>query len=171
MNLPEIRKAIAVLTNDQGRNLSARRITISTSGIVNGIYDLADNGPAVRLAISLTTAEPELRETIMPVTKGNKLPELSKAIKYFIDKTGKRCTLEAALLSGINTGPKSAKAMKEFVGNTPVHINVIPWNPVDTLPYKEPSKTQCANYINMLERLGLNVTQRTKRGRKIGGDW
>ena len=59
--------------------------------------------------------------------------------------------------------------MKKDGQNTPVHINVITWTHVETLPYKETSKTECANYINMLERLGLNVTQRTKRGRKIGG--
>lgn len=169
MNLPEIRKAINVLTHKDGRNLSARRITISTSGVVKGIYDLADNGPAVRLAISLTTAEPELREKIMPVTKGNSLDELSKALEYFINKTGKRCTLEAALLSEVNTNKSSADAMKKFVGKMPVHINVIPWNPVEGLPYKEPSNAECFSYIKMLENLGLHVTQRTKRGRKIGG--
>ena len=169
LNLPEIRKAIAILGHKSGRNLSSRRITISTSGVIKGIYDLADNGPAVRLAVSLTTADQQLRETLMPIAKSNPLPELSKAIKYFIEKTGKRCTLEAALLSGINTTKTSAENIKKFVGNMPIHVNVIPWNPVEGLPYKEPDFNECANFIKLLEQKNINVTQRTRRGRKIGG--
>lgn len=169
MNLPEIRKAISILAHKDGRNLSTRRITISTSGVIKGIYDLADNGPAVRLAISLTTADNELRNTLMPVNKGNPLSELSKAIKYYIDKTGKRCTLEAALLSGLNTTKESAKNIKKFVGNMPVHLNIIPWNPVEGLPYEEPTSQECHAFMGYLEELGIKVTQRTRRGRKIGG--
>lgn len=83
MNLEGIRKAIAVLTDKRGRNLSGRRITLSTSGIIKGIYDLADNGPNIRLAVSLTTANEDLRTELMPVNKGNPLPELRKAIDYY----------------------------------------------------------------------------------------
>lgn len=169
LNLPEIRKAIAILAHKDGRNLSTRRITISTSGVIKGIYDLADNGPAVRLAVSLTTADQQLRETLMPIAKSNPLPELSKAIRYYIEKTGKRCTLEAALLSGINTTQESANNIKKFVGNLPIHVNVIPWNPVEGLPYREPDVNECANFIKLLEQKKINVTQRTRRGRKIGG--
>lgn len=169
LNLEAIRKAITILTHSEGRALSPRRITISTSGVIKGIYDLADNGPAVRLAISLTAADPVLREKLMPVTKANPLPELSKAIGYYIEKTGKRCTLEAALLGGVNTDAESARHMKEFAGSLPVHINLIPWNPVEGLPYHEPSTKECRAYIQMLEDYGLQVTQRTRRGRKIGG--
>jgi len=169
LNLPEIRKAISILSHKDGRNLSTRRITISTSGVIKGIYDLADNGPAVRLAVSLTTADQELREKLMPIGKTNPLNELSKAIEYYIEKTGKRCTLEAALLSGINTTKESADNIKKFTGKMPVHLNVIPWNPVDGLPYKEPDARECAAFIKMLEERGINVTQRTRRGRKIGG--
>lgn len=169
MNLPEIRKAISILSHKDGRNLSTRRITISTSGIIKGIYDLANNGPAVRLAVSLTTADNELRNTLMPVNKGNPLTELSQAIKYYIEKTGKRCTLEAALLSGLNTTRESAKNIKKFIDNMPVHLNIIPWNPVEGLPYKEPTNQECHSFMGYLEELGINVTQRTRRGRKIGG--
>ncbi len=105
-NLENIRKAISILSDPNGRNLSTRRITLSTCGIIKGIYDLADNGPNIRLAVSLTTANEKLRQELMPVAKGNPLPELKKAIKYFIEKTGKRCTLEAALMGGVNTDRK-----------------------------------------------------------------
>lgn len=169
MNLPNVRKAIAVLTDKNGRSLSGRRITLSTSGVVKGIYDLADNGPAIRLAVSLTTADENLRKNLMPVSLTNPLAELRKAIDYFSKKTGKRVTLEAALLHDTNTSPESAENMIKFARGLDVHINLIPWNPVKGLSFSEPTDRECRAFVSQLERAGLNVTLRTRRGRKIGG--
>lgn len=169
MNLEGIRKAIAVLTDKRGRNLSGRRITLSTSGIIKGIYDLADNGPNIRLAVSLTTANEDLRTELMPVNKGNPLPELRKAIDYYAKKSGRRVTLEAALLAGKNTDQESAEKMISFAKGIDVNVNLIPWNPVATLPFTEPSNSEVHFFVNYLEKAGVNVTLRTKRGRKIGG--
>jgi 23S rRNA (adenine2503-C2)-methyltransferase len=169
LNLPEIRKAISVLTDERGRNLSVRRITLSTSGIIKGIYDLADNGPNIRLAVSLTTADEDLRKSLMPVNNANPLPELRKAIDYYANKSGKRVTLEAALLKNKNTGKESADRMIAFAKGIDVNINLIPWNPVETLPFEEPDSSEVRNFVSFLEKAGLNVTLRTKRGRKIGG--
>ena len=168
-NLSGIRKAIQILTDERGRNLSGRRITLSTSGIISGIYDLADNGPNIRLAVSLTTADKELREELMPVARGNPLPELRKAIAYYAEKTGKRVTLEAALLKNKNTSLESADRMIEFAKGINVNINLIPWNPVPGLNFEEPEPAEVRNFVQMLENADLNVTLRTKRGRKIGG--
>ena len=169
LNLSAIRKAIAILTSPEGRALSKRRITISTSGIVSGIRSLADEGPEVRLAVSLTTANPELRERLMPVTKANPLPELRKAIAYFAEKSGKRVTLEAALMAGVNTSAANAKELADFTQGLNVHVNLIPWNAVPTLPFSTPSSAETKAFIAMLEGYGLNVTLRTRRGEKIGG--
>lgn len=169
MNLEGIRKAIAVLTDKRGRNLSGRRITLSTSGVIKGIYDLADNGPNIRLAVSLTTANEDLRTELMPVNKGNPLPELRKAIDYYAKKSGRRVTLEAALLAGKNTDKESAEKMISFAKGIDVNVNLIPWNPVATLPFTEPSNSEVHFFVNYLEKAGVNVTLRTKRGRKIGG--
>ena len=169
LNLTKIRKAIAILSDENGRNLSTRRITLSTCGIIKGIYDLADNGPKIRLAVSLTTANPELREELMPVAKTNPLPELKKAIQYFAKTTGKRCTLEAALIGKVNTDKKSAENMINFARNMDVMINLIPWNPVSELDFTEPSKSECDAFYKELERAGLNITFRARKGKKIGG--
>ena len=169
MNLENVRKAIAVLTNKEGRGLSGRRITLSTSGVIKGIYDLADNGPSIRLAVSLTTADKDFREKLMPIGRTNPLDDLRKAIDYFAKKTGKRVTLEAALLHDQNTSDESAKNMINFARNLDVHINLIPWNPVAGLPFEEPTTAECKNFVSKLERAGLNVTLRTRRGREIGG--
>ena len=169
MNLPNVRKAISILTSKDGRALSSRRITISTSGVIKGIYDLADNGPSIRLAVSLTTADTELREKLMPICQTNPLPKLKEAINYFSKKTGKRVTLEAALLHNTNTNYESAKNMIQFARGLDVHINLIPWNPVEGLEFSEPSTKECKDFLNQIEKANLNVTLRTRRGREIGG--
>lgn len=169
LNLDSIRKAISILCDERGRNLSGRRITLSTCGVIKGIYDLADNGPNIRLAVSLTTADEDLRSQIMPVNLTNPLPELRKAIKYYAEKSGKRVTLEAALLHDKNTGRESAERMVSFTKGIDVNVNLIPWNPVDILPFQEPTPQEVKNFVSILENQGVNVTLRTKRGRKIGG--
>ncbi|MDY3131319.1 MAG: 23S rRNA (adenine(2503)-C(2))-methyltransferase RlmN [Treponema sp.] len=170
-NLSGIRKAVEILCHKNGRNLSSKRITLSTCGVVKGIYDLADNGPNIRLAVSLTTANEDLRKKLMPVaaTKENSLSELRNAIKYYAEKSGKRVTLEAALLAKTNTDRESAQNMINFAKNLDVNVNLIPWNPVSILPFEEPSNNEVHNFVKQLEDAGINVTLRTRRGRKIGG--
>lgn len=170
-NLSAIRRAIEILCHKDGRALSSKRITLSTCGIVKGIYDLADNGPSIRLAVSLTTANEDLRKELMPVARAseNNLQELRKAVSYYAEKSGKRVTLEAALMHEKNTDDASASNMIEFARGIDVNINLIPWNPVSSLPFEEPSKNEVSRFVEKLEKAGLNVTLRTRRGRKIGG--
>lgn len=168
-NLCEIRKTVQILCHKDGRALSSKRITLSTCGIIKGIYDMADNGPHLRLAVSLTTANEDLRKQLMPVTNGNPLSELKEAIKYYAEKSGKRVTLEAALLHNKNTDSTSAQNLVDFAKGADVNINLIPWNPVNNLPFEEPTKSEVDNFVRQLEKAHLNITVRTKRGRKIGG--
>lgn len=170
-NLSAIRRAIEILCHKDGRALSTKRITLSTCGIVKGIYDLADNGPSIRLAVSLTTANEDLRKELMPVARAseNNLQELRKAVSYYAEKSGKRVTLEAALMHEKNTDDASASNMIEFARGIDVNINLIPWNPVSSLPFEEPSKNEVNRFVEKLEKAGLNVTLRTRRGRTIGG--
>ena len=170
-NLSAIRRAIEILCHKDGRALSSKRITLSTCGIVSGIYDLADNGPSIRLAVSLTSANEELRKELMPVcrSEANSLSNLRKAISYYAEKSGRRVTLEAALMHGKNTDEISAQNMINFARGIDVNINLIPWNPVSCLPFEEPSGNEVKRFVDQLEKAGLNVTLRTRRGRKIGG--
>lgn len=170
-NLSAIRRAIEILCHKDGRALSTKRITLSTCGIVKGIYDLADNGPSIRLAVSLTTANEDLRKELMPVARvaENNLLELRKAVSYYAEKSGKRVTLEAALMHEKNTDDASASNMIEFARGIDVNINLIPWNPVSSLSFEEPSKNEVNRFVEKLEKAGLNVTLRTRRGRTIGG--
>ena len=139
--------------------------------IRKAIEILCHNGPSIRLAVSLTTANEELRKELMPVARGedNSLSELRKAISYYAEKSGKRVTLEAALMHEKNTDEASAQNMINFAKGIDVNVNLIPWNPVASLPFEEPSKNEVNRFVEKLERAGLNVTLRTRRGRKIGG--
>ena len=105
----------------------------------------------------------------MPITRTNPLGELRSAIAHYAEKTGKRVTLEAALLGGVNTGDESARTMIAFARGIDVHINLIPWNPVGGLPFTEPTAAECKRFVAQLEKAGINVTLRTRRGREIGG--
>lgn len=169
LNLSEIRKAFTILTHPNGRNLSKRRITISTSGICAGIYEMADFGPDVRLAVSLTVANQHLRESLMPVAKANSLSELKKAVMYFCTKSKRRVTFELALMHKVNTSKDSANELINFVKGIDCHINLIPWNPVAGINFTTPTDEEVNDFNNYLEKVGLNITIRQKRGQKIGG--
>ncbi|PIE97586.1 MAG: 23S rRNA (adenine(2503)-C(2))-methyltransferase RlmN [Treponema sp.] len=169
LNLNELKKAIAILSHPKGRNFSKRRITVSTAGVIKGIYELTDTLPEIKLAVSLTTADQDLRAKLMPVEKNNPLNELKTAIKYYNQKTKKRVTLEVALMHNVNSSFKSAKKIIDFTDSLNVHINLIPWNPIPELNFKSPTHSELLNFEKYLTDAGLNVTKRLSRGQKIGG--
>jgi 23S rRNA (adenine2503-C2)-methyltransferase len=174
LNLDSLRRAVTVLNCDEGLGLSPRRITVSTCGITSGIRDLADGGPAIRLAVSLTTADEKLRGRLMPITVSNPLSSLKESLCYYHEKGGGRVTLEAVLLSGINTGREAAAAMLSFARGLDAVINIIPWNPVPGLefegaPLKEPSVKEVLEFSRLLEQGGLTVTRRYRKGRNVSG--
>jgi 23S rRNA (adenine2503-C2)-methyltransferase len=174
LNLEELRKALAFILDKEGLNISKRRITVSTSGVAAGIYDMADRGPDIRLALSLTTAREDLRSVLMPVTLSNPLPALKKSLVYYQKKTKGRFTLEAVLLGGINTTAADADAMAGFAKGLEVIVNIIPWNPVEGLlfdgrPLMAPTAEETAAFTTMLEKRGLKVTRRFEKGRGVLG--
>jgi 23S rRNA (adenine2503-C2)-methyltransferase len=174
LNLAELRRALAVITCKQGIGFSKRRITVSTCGIVQGIEDLAANGPAVRLALSLTTADEGLRQKLMPITASQPLNKVKDALLGFQERGGGRVTLEAVLLGGVNTRLEDAQSIASFADGLDVVVNLIPWNPVKGLEFegkalRPPSQAEIETFTLELEKLGLNVTRRFRRGRGIMG--
>jgi 23S rRNA (adenine2503-C2)-methyltransferase len=174
LNLEELRKAIAFFTDPSGINFSKRRITISTCGICDGLYDMADNGPYVRLALSLVTADEELRRQLMPIAASNPLGKVKQALTAFQNKSGGRVTLELPLLGGINTRAKDALSAARFAKGMDTVINIIPWNPAEGLefqgkPLSEPDKKETEDFVKLLEKQGLKVTMRHRKGRGVMG--
>jgi 23S rRNA (adenine2503-C2)-methyltransferase len=168
-NLEAVRKAIDLLVDPEGIGMSRRKITISTSGIVPGILDLAANGPAVRLAVSLTSAIDEVRSELMPVNRRWPLAELKAALLEYQDKTGERITIEAALMGGKNSGADAARALVAWTRGLHVQVNVIPWNAVPGLPFVEPTRVELAAYLSVLEASGIEASRRMRRGRGVMG--
>jgi 23S rRNA (adenine2503-C2)-methyltransferase len=174
LNLEELRKTIAFFTDPSGINFSKRRITISTCGICGALSDLADNGPYVRLALSLVTADEELRRQLMPIAAANPLEKAKQALAAFQSKSGGRVTLEVPLLGGVNTRAKDALSIARFAKGMDTVINIIPWNPAEGLefegkPLREPDKKETEDFVKQLEKQGLKVTMRHRKGRGVMG--
>jgi 23S rRNA (adenine2503-C2)-methyltransferase len=174
LNLGELRRALNVITAKEGLNFSRQRITVSTCGIAEGIADLAKHGPGVRLALSLTTADESLRRRLMPITAGQPLSQVKKALKAFQSNGGGRVTLEAVLLGGINTRAEDATSIAQFARGLDTAVNLIPWNPVKGLEFEgkalqEPSSEEIKAFTRHLKDLGMNVTQRYRKGREVAG--
>jgi 23S rRNA (adenine2503-C2)-methyltransferase len=174
LNLPNLRKVVQLLNCKKGINFSLRRITISTCGICDGLYDLAQNGPYVRLALSLTTADETLRQKLMPITKSNPLEKIKENLLLFQSKSGGRITLEIPLLKQINTRDTDAKSIAAFAKGLDTIVNIIPWNPVAGFEFEgkalcEPEKKETEDFIRMLESYGLKVTMRLHKGRSVMG--
>jgi 23S rRNA (adenine2503-C2)-methyltransferase len=166
-NLGAVRAAIAILAGEIG--MSLRKITISTSGLVPGILELAENGPAVRLAVSLTVADDELRNRLMPVGRSWDLAALKEALLRYQDATGERITLECALMRGVNASVDSARKLLSWIGRLNVQVNVIPWNKVPGLPFEEPTREELDAYMSVLDAAGIVASRRMRRGRGVMG--
>jgi len=177
LNLEETRKALRFFMENGGLNISKRRITLSSCGIEKGILDLAENGPDIRFALSLTTARQELRQRLMPISRENTLQRIREALLAYQEKRKQRITLEMVLLGGINTGADDVQALEEFVKaglGLDAVINLIPWNSVPGLEFEgrllvAPTPRETANFIAALENRGLKVTRRFRKGTGICG--
>jgi 23S rRNA (adenine2503-C2)-methyltransferase len=169
LNLRAVRKAVALLSDPEGIGMSLRKITISTSGIVPGILDLAEHGPRLRLAVSLTTADEALRTELMPVNKRWDLSALKAALLEYQAKTRERITLELVLLGDRNADRESAEKLLRWIGPLKAQVNIIPWNSVPGLPFKEPTKAQLKDFSEHLASRGLVCVQRMHRGRGVMG--
>ncbi len=135
---------------------------------------MADNGPFVRLALSLVTADEELRKQLMPIAAANPLNEVKQALSAFQNKSGGRVTLEVPLIGGINTRAQDALSIARFAKGMDTVINIIPWNPADGLefqgkPLREPEKKETEDFVKLLEKQGLKVTLRRHKGRGVMG--
>ncbi|MDR3019603.1 MAG: 23S rRNA (adenine(2503)-C(2))-methyltransferase RlmN [Treponema sp.] len=174
LNLPELRGAISFFTSADTFNFSKRRITVSTCGICDGLEDLAQNGPYIRLALSLVTANEQLRQRLIPASRANPLDKIREALIQYQQKSGNRITLEIPLLGGINTSDQNAYSIAEFSKGIDSIVNIIPWNPVAELEFegmflREPTTRETQNFIAKLESLGMKVTTRYRKGRGVCG--
>ena len=174
LNLEELRKAVDFFTHKEGMGISKKRITISTAGIADRIKELADNGPNVRLAMSLVSARQAIREKLMPIAKTYPLPLLRQNLEYYQGKLKSRITLEMVLLKDINTCEEEANAVQAFAASLDVLVNLIPWNPISSAGtgkqiLKTPSKNEIMQFAKLLEKRKIKVSLRMSKGCSISG--
>jgi 23S rRNA (adenine2503-C2)-methyltransferase len=167
LNYNNLLRAIDNLTDQLGAGLAARKITVSTVGLVDGIYKLADDNPRPKLAISLHSAIEDKRLQLIPIAKKYPLSELKQAAIYYADKSENRVTFEYLLIKGINDGIEDARALAEFIRGISCKINLISYNPVDNLNYERPDDRAIESFRDYLLPRAPAVTVRKSRGDDI----
>lgn len=167
-NYENVIKAIRIINSPQAFNIGARRITISTSGIIPQINRLASEDLQIELSISLHGADDKIRSRLMPINKKYPLKELVKCCHEYIAKTNRQITFEYVLIKGLNSDEQSVKSLVELLkGLRLVKVNLIPANPVPELKIMPPSTPQINFFKEYLFKSGINVTLRRERGQDI----
>lgn len=166
-NFDSLMAFLRIINENRGFNIGARHITVSTSGIVPKIYEFAEQGGQVNLAVSLHAPNSELRTKLMPVNRGFPLDKLLEACRYYIAKTGRRISFEYGLFGGQNDQPEHAEELAELIGDMICHVNLIPVNYVPERDYVRTPRTEIFNFKRILENKGINVTIRREHGSDI----
>jgi 23S rRNA (adenine2503-C2)-methyltransferase len=158
---------ITLLNSPKGQNIGQRHITVSTCGLVPQIYELADKGLQITLAISLHAATDLKRKEIMPVAYQYSLKELMAACKYYTQKTKRRITYEYALIAGVNDTKEDAWEIIKLLKGTLSHVNLIPINPIEERAYKTSDKKSVEQFCAYLTNQNIEATVRRKLGEDI----
>jgi 23S rRNA (adenine2503-C2)-methyltransferase len=156
--------AIDRLTDDEGFNLGARRITLSTVGLVPAIRRFADEERQVGLAVSLHAATDEERDRLIPVNRRWNIAELMETLRYYIEKTGRQVTIEWALIAGENDTIDQAEKLGQLLQGMLTHVNLIPLNPTAGYGGAPSSRARVAAFQATLSRYGVKSTVRVRRG-------
>jgi 23S rRNA (adenine2503-C2)-methyltransferase len=166
-NYDNLIKALRLLNASWGGGIGARKITISTSGVVPKIKQLAAEPEQFRLAISLHGATDAVRDRIMPVNRKYPLAMLTAACEEFVKAKGKMITLEYILLAGINDGLDQTRPLGELARRLNAKVNLIPYNTVEGLPWVRPEVEAQERFLAGVEQFDVPVTLRREKGHDI----
>jgi 23S rRNA (adenine2503-C2)-methyltransferase len=168
-NLDNVLEVLKLIQAEDTLVFSPRRTTISTCGIIPGIYRLADSGIKAKLAVSLNSAIDKVRDELMPVNKLYPLSVLKKALLYYQRKSRFRVTFEYILIPGVNMSGRDINALQKFSGDISCKINFIPYNQVLDLSYPSPTPREIESFMQAAQSLSQAVTLRRSRGSDISG--
>ena len=157
------------VTSEQGPNISARNISLSTCGIVPKIYRLIDDAPHVTLSISLHAHSNEVRSELMPINKAYPIEQLLEAAKAYADRTGRRVVFEYALIGGKNDSEADANALAARLKGLLCHVNLIPLNPVKERGLDGVTRAYAQRFREWLEARHISATVRREMGADIEG--
>jgi 23S rRNA (adenine2503-C2)-methyltransferase len=163
LNYKQVVTAARILNDPEALNLGARRITISTAGVIPGIRRFIDEGLRFKLAISLNAVTQEQREKIMPITKTHPLPELVTLAHQYYQQSHRPVTFEYVLLSQVNDRPEDARQLRQLIGSLPCKLNVIPYNEIGN-DFQRPSEADLDAFLRELRQVPFTVTVRRSKG-------
>ncbi len=166
-NYNNLMRALKILNAPWALGIGARKITVSTVGLVPRIKQLADDPMQIRLAVSLHGATDEVRGQIMPVNKKYPLKELLEACDYYHNKKGRIMTFEYILIEGVNDALEQAHKLGAIASRLRAKVNLIPYNPVEGLPWRRPSRDRCKMFQHTLQQHGIHATLRIEKGTDI----
>jgi len=166
-NFRNVVPAIRIFLDDLGLDISRRRVTLSTSGIVPQIYKLAEEVNCA-LAVSLHAPNDELRSQLVPINRKHNIAELLEACWHYLDEqNGRSVTFEYVMLDGINDQPEHARELAKLLRDKPAKLNLIPFNPYPGTPYRRSPQAAIEKFRDELMQRGLIVTIRKTRGDDI----
>jgi len=168
LNYQQVVNAANLLNHKEGINLSAKRITISTVGIIPKIKQYAQEGHKYKLAISLNGSSQDQRMKIMPISKTYSMDALLQSVRDYYNKSKKLITLEYVLLAGVNDDIEDADRLVDLIGNLPCKLNLIPYNEIGGLFHRS-SEEKINRFVNRLKRGKFTVTIRWSKGTDISG--
>lgn len=166
-NYENVINSIKIINNPKGINIGARHISISTSGLVPKIYDLADRNLQCTLSISLHASDDKIRSSMMPINNVYNIDELMKACKYYIEKTNKRISFEYALAKDNNDNLNDAKELVKLLKGMLCHVNLIPINKIENGKYSKSSNENIIKFRDFLNEHGIVATIRRELGSDI----
>lgn len=169
LNPDAVIKSIRILTHKDGVDLSPRRVTVSTSGIVPGMIQLAEAGTGVCLALSLNAPSQAEREIVMPITRKYPLNDVLNVCRKYQFGKHKRITFEYVLLHGINDREEHAHRLRKLVRGIPCKINLIPFNPNSALPFERPDREAVEQFSRILTEDHLTVSVRWSKALDVDG--
>lgn len=165
MNRKAVMRSLTLL--NRGYGFGARRITVSTVGVVPGIEEMAERKEQFRLAVSLHAPNHELREQIVPIEKKYPLPELLESLRKFDAAGGRRITFEYVMIDGVTDRIELAHELAAIVKEFGAHVNLIPYNPIPGPDWRPSTREQIMRFMDTLEGHGVRTSVRGPRGRDI----
>ncbi len=167
LNYKNVLDSIEKLTSEEGLNMAAKRITVSTAGIAKMIKKLGDDNVKFNLALSLHAANDEKRNTIMPINEQNSLKALAEALKYYYAKTKNPVTYEYIIFDGVNDTLQDAAELARFCKHLPCKVNIIEYNPIAFADYINAGEDRVEAFAEYLRKQGVNTHLRRSRGKDI----
>ena len=166
-NFDNVMKFLSMISDENGLNIGMRNISLSTCGVVTGIYKLLERKLQLTLSISLHAPNDEIRSRTMPVNDRWNIDELLKACRDYTRETSRRISFEYAMIDGVNDSDECARELASRLKGMLCHVNLIPVNAVKERNFRKSNDNRIASFIKILESKGINVTVRRTLGSDI----